>query len=67
MLLARAGPDHDLWLVWAPSYRTFGTKCQNLIERLEAARPDNRRVVKVSTKYVERPGLVRFRAPDRPL
>ncbi|HYX44896.1 MAG TPA: glycosyltransferase family 39 protein [Acidimicrobiales bacterium] len=61
MVLDRAGPDHDVWVVWAPGYRTFGTKCQNLVERLEDARPDNRRVVKVSTKYFERPGLVRFR------
>ncbi|MCA1690912.1 MAG: hypothetical protein LC733_01455 [Actinobacteria bacterium] len=61
MLLDRAGPEHDVWVVWAPGYRTLGTRCQNLIERLGDARPDNQRVVKVSTKYFERPGLVRFR------
>jgi len=62
MLLDRAGPAHDLWLVWAPGYQTFKTKCQNLIDRLDDARPDTERVVKISTKYFERPGLVRFRA-----
>jgi hypothetical protein len=62
MLLDRAGPSQDIWIVWAPGYRTFGTKCQNLIEVLGEARPLNERVVKISTKYFERPGLVRFRA-----
>jgi hypothetical protein len=61
MLVDRAGPDHDVWLVWAPGYRTFSTKCQNLIDRLDDLRPDNDRVVKVPTRYFERPGLVQFR------
>jgi mannosyltransferase len=62
MLLDRAGPDHDIWLVWAPGYRTVGSKCQNVIDLLDNARPDNDRLVKISTRYFERPGLVRFRA-----
>jgi hypothetical protein len=62
MLLDRAGPTHDVWLVWAPGYQTFKTKCQNLIAQLGSVRPDNERVVKISTSYFERPGLVRFRA-----
>lgn len=61
LLLQRAGPDHDVWLVWAPGYRTVAGKCQNIIDVLARARPDNLRVVKVSTAYFERPGLVRFR------
>ncbi|MGH9224553.1 MAG: glycosyltransferase family 39 protein [Acidimicrobiales bacterium] len=61
MLSERAGPANDVWLVWAPGYRTFGTKCSNLVERLDDIRPDNTRVITVSTKYFERPGLVRFR------
>jgi hypothetical protein len=60
MLLDRAGPTHDIWVVWAPGYRTFGTKCQNLIDRLDDVRPDIERVVKISTKNFERPGLVRL-------
>ena len=61
MLLDRAGPDHDVWVVWAPGYRTFKAKCENLLEWLDMERTDNRRVVKVSRKYFERPGLVQFR------
>ncbi len=62
LLLDRAGPAHDVWLVWSPGYRSVSGKCQNIIDVLDNARPDNRRVVKVSTQYFERPGLVRFRA-----
>lgn len=63
MLLDRAGPNHDVWVVWAPGYRTFGLKCPTLISQLDDARPANERVVKMSTKYFEHPGLVRFHAP----
>ena len=28
-----SAPSHQIWLVWAPGYQTFGTKC----EELEAA------------------------------
>src|SRR5262249_31602732 len=62
MLLDRAGPGHDVWLVWAPGDRAVGSKCQNVIDVLDDARPGNARLVKVSTQYFERPGLVRFRA-----
>jgi hypothetical protein len=34
-----------------------------LLNDLDDARPANERVVKVSSKYFERPGLVRFHAP----
>ena len=61
MLLDRAGPDNDIWLVWAPSYRTLGPKCTALSERLEAARPDMERVLRISTDVFERPGLIRYR------
>lgn len=61
LLLSRAGPTHDIWLVWAPGYRTFGTKCSALADRLEQARPDATRVVKVKPKVFEHPGLIRFR------
>ena len=47
MLVDRAGPDHAVWVVWAPGYRTFGTKCQGLLTDLRQLRPDERRVVKV--------------------
>jgi len=60
MLLDRAGPDRSVWVVWAPGYRTFGTKCQALLTDLRQARPDERRRVTVSTTTSERPGLVQY-------
>ncbi|MEA2829208.1 MAG: mannosyltransferase [Actinomycetota bacterium] len=61
MLVDLAGPDATVWVVWAPNYRTFGTRCQGLLTDLRAIRPDERRVVKVSTNTSERPGLVQYR------
>ena len=61
MLVERAG-TRDIWVVWAPGYRTFKAKCQALLSELHELRPDNTRVVKVSTKYFERPGLAHFPA-----
>lgn len=61
MLLERAGPEHTIWVVWAPGYRTLGTKCELLVDRLTKVRPDMERVVKLSKKAFEKPGLVRFR------
>jgi 4-amino-4-deoxy-L-arabinose transferase-like glycosyltransferase len=60
MLLERAG-SRDIWVVWAPGYRLFKAKCQALLSELNEVRPDNTRVVKVSTQRFERPGLARFR------
>ena len=62
MLLERAGPDRSVWVVWAPGYRTFGTKCQALLSALREVRPQERRVLNVSTTTFERPGLVQFPA-----
>ncbi len=61
MLLDRAGPDHDIWLVWSPNYLTFGTKCTALGDRLQAARPDMKRLMTIKTDYFEHPGLIRYR------
>ncbi len=60
MLLERAGPDHDVWVVWAPSYRTFGVKCQLMMDELRRVRGVDLRPVKVSTKNFERPGLALY-------
>jgi hypothetical protein len=32
------GPTHQIWLVWAPGYQTFGTKCESLETALLADR-----------------------------
>jgi len=34
MLLERAGA-HDIWFVWSPGYRTFGPKCEAIMDALE--------------------------------
>ena len=60
MLLDRAGPERQLWVVWAPGYRTFGTKCQLLLTQLKRARPGEQRVVKITGRSFESPGLVRY-------
>jgi mannosyltransferase len=61
LLLDRAGPTHDIWLVWSPGYRTLKSKCTTLTERLQAARPDMARMLRISTKNFEHPGLIRYR------
>jgi len=60
MLLDRAGPGQSVWVVWAPGYRTFGAKCQGLLNDLKEARPQERRVFGPSTTNFERPGLVQY-------
>ena len=60
-LLDRAGPTHDIWLVWSPGYKTFGSKCTLVGDRLQLARPNMTRLLKITDRYFEHPGLVRFR------
>jgi len=59
MLLDRAGPDHTVWVVWAPGYRTFKDKCQGVLANLDLARRENTRPVKLPKNF-EKPGLIRF-------
>lgn len=37
-LEAMSAPVHQIWLVWAPGYQTFGVKCENLETALLADR-----------------------------
>ena len=60
-VLARAGA-HDIWVVWAPSYRTLGTKCQALVGAVATARPGPDRPVRRKKKYFERISVVHFAA-----
>ena len=60
MLLDRAGPDQSVWVVWAPGYRTFGTKCQALLTDLRQARPEERRVLTCRPPPSSGPGLVQY-------
>jgi len=59
MLVERAG-TRDVWLVWAPGYRTFKDKCQGLLGNLDLARRNNTRPVKLPSKNFEKPALIRF-------
>ncbi|MBV8159720.1 MAG: glycosyltransferase family 39 protein, partial [Acidimicrobiia bacterium] len=59
LLDQRAG-THVVWLVYSVNYKTFGTKCTDLVDRLQLLRPQMTRVVMVSGKYEERMGLVRY-------
>ncbi|HJV09504.1 MAG TPA: glycosyltransferase family 39 protein, partial [Acidimicrobiales bacterium] len=59
MLLDRAGPDHAVWVVWAPGYRTFEDKCQGMLANLDLARRQNTRPVKLPKNF-EKAGLIVF-------
>lgn len=59
MLDQRAGA-HRVWLVWSPNYKTFGSKCSTLVDRLKLLRPDMKRVVLLKPKYEEHMGLIRY-------
>ncbi|MGH9158012.1 MAG: glycosyltransferase family 39 protein [Acidimicrobiales bacterium] len=63
-LVARAGPGHDVWLVWMPGYRTLGEKCDTLNARLGTLRPGATTVVvRHPGRYPERADLWRFPPP----
>lgn len=55
--------DEPIWVVRAPGYRTFGSKCERLIEYLEDARTDALEVVPSLGRYFEQPGVVRVSSP----
>jgi mannosyltransferase len=58
-LLARAGPDHDVFVVWGGGYRTLGRRCEALVAGLDTRRAE---VVRVEVDWAsyERMTLVQF-------
>ena len=60
-LVARAG-DRSIFVVWAPGYRTLGSACEAIIDRLEVSRPDGVPLVE-SGRQFEHAWLYRFPAP----
>jgi hypothetical protein len=62
--LARAG-DHQIFLVWQTTYKTFEGKCEALLETLSAARPGSTTVVSDGgSRYFEPAAVTVF--PPRP-
>jgi hypothetical protein len=43
--------SHTVWLVWAGSYRTLGTRCETLADELRRLRPGGTAVVASSTQF----------------
>lgn len=60
-VLATAG-THDIWYVYSPGYRTYGTKCEDLITAFAASRTPDRLVAPDDVNYFEYMGLVHFPA-----
>ena len=59
LVLERA-ERRDLFLVWAPNYKTLATKCQALVSELSKARGAPDRPVKRKTRFFERTSVVHF-------
>jgi hypothetical protein len=59
MLLERAGPAHNVWLVWSPGYKSLGKRCEQLAGALGAYRVSGEDV-KVRLSSPEHLGLIRF-------
>ncbi len=52
---------HAVWLVWAPEYRTFGTECEQVVQRMGALRPPAEQLVASNPlRYFEHANLVRY-------
>ncbi len=64
-LEAMAGTDHDVWLVSAPGYLGFGSKCQILAGDLQQSMGSHQWVRTAPAHYYEPMGLVQF-APEQP-
>jgi hypothetical protein len=59
MLLDRAGPDHNVWLVWSVGYKSFGKRCEQMLQALGGYRHWAERV-KIRWWSPEKLSLIRF-------
>jgi uncharacterized membrane protein len=48
-LVSRAGPGHNIWLVWLSGYRTLDFKCEEVTSQLASMRPGTTQVVRPNT------------------
>lgn len=56
-----AGPQHAVWMVWSPGYRTLRLACERINAQLAALRPAASEVVALNAvKFYEHADLVRF-------
>ncbi|MDQ1488034.1 MAG: hypothetical protein QOJ23_548, partial [Actinomycetota bacterium] len=62
-LLSRAGPTHNVWLVWSAGYKAFGRRCDQLLAILGAYRNAGE-TVRLRWSSPEHMGLIRF-DPER--
>lgn len=58
-LLDRAGPDNSVWLVWSVGYKSFGKRCEEMLQALGGYRHWADRV-KIRWWNPEKMGLARF-------
>ena len=58
-LLDRAGPGHDVWLVWSAGYKSFGRRCEQLVAALGSYRISGEDV-RLNWGSPEHLGLLRF-------
>ena len=60
LLARRAGPGHDIFLVWSGAYRTHEGVCEEIVVRLSTGRATTRLVQARPTKFFEHAELQRF-------
>jgi len=58
-LIDRAGPSHNVWLVWSVGYKSFGHRCTELLQTLSGYRIWGD-TVRISPRMPEHLGLIRF-------
>ncbi len=60
-LVARAGGDHTIWMVWEPNYQTFGIKCEELVNAVQQSHMSSQQWVTSATQqYYEPMNLTEF-------
>jgi hypothetical protein len=62
-VVAEAGSEAAIWLVWMPGYRTLGEKCEALSIALGEIRPASEIVILHDKELFERHNLTHLRAP----
>ena len=63
MLLERAGPDRNVWLVWSVGYKSLRNRCPQLLQALGGYRTWGD-TVRIRSSSPEKMGLIRF-APGK--